>query len=100
MYKLFSQRKREAIGDIPDVYEYDTFSVEFRNQFFHIVSSVFEKCNKKANAGYGERFLVAFLVVPLVGQTLTLSLYSNGKLLTDLLLNAFSLLGDNGTGLG
>ena len=56
MYKLFSQRKREAIGDIPDVYEYDIFSVEFRNQFFHIVSSVFEKCNKKANAGYGERF--------------------------------------------
>lgn len=56
MYKLFSQRKREAIGDIPDVYEYDTFSVEFRNQFFHIVSSVFEKGNKKANTGYRERF--------------------------------------------
>ena len=56
MYKLFSQRKREAMGDIPDVYEYDTFSVEFRNQFFHIVSELFEEINRKSYSGYGERF--------------------------------------------
>lgn len=38
MYKLYSQRKREAEGKVPDVYEYDYFSQAFRNQYFHIVS--------------------------------------------------------------
>ena len=40
MYKLFSQRKREALGQVPDVFAYDTFPTSFRNQFFHILRDV------------------------------------------------------------
>lgn len=55
MYKLFSQRKREAVGDIPDIYEYNSFPEAFRNQFFHIVSDVLDKANNGTDYGYGRR---------------------------------------------
>ena len=41
MYKLFSQRKREEENGVSDVYIYNKFSKEFRNQYFHIIKSVF-----------------------------------------------------------
>lgn len=41
MYKLFSQRKREELGEVSDVYIYDQFPKAFRNQFFHILTDVF-----------------------------------------------------------
>ena len=41
MYKLFSQRKREEENGVSDVYIYNKFSKEFRNQYFHIIKYVF-----------------------------------------------------------
>lgn len=41
MYKLYSQRKKEAEQGISDVYIYDKFCREFRNQYMHIVKDVF-----------------------------------------------------------
>ena len=55
MYKLFSQRKKEVLGEIPDVYEYEVFPESFRNQFLHIINNLFAKGNKNANLGYGYR---------------------------------------------
>lgn len=43
MYKLFSQRKKEVLGNVSDVYEYETFSQGFRNQFLHIIIDLFSK---------------------------------------------------------
>lgn len=48
MYKLFSRRRKEASGDILDVYICDSFSPEFRNQFFHIVSDIIDTGNAYA----------------------------------------------------
>lgn len=58
MYKLFSQRKKEASGDIPDVYEYEVFPESFRNQFLHVVNNLFEKGNKNKVLmySYGDSF--------------------------------------------
>ncbi len=42
MYKLFSQRKKEELGEVSDVYTYGQFSKEFRNQVFHIFEDVFD----------------------------------------------------------
>lgn len=52
MYKLFSQRKKEAMGEIPEIYEYNSFPESFRNQYVFIVSDVFEKANR-SNSYYG-----------------------------------------------
>ena len=41
MYKLFSQRKREELGQTIDYYIYDEFCTSFRNQFLHIVLDLF-----------------------------------------------------------
>ena len=41
MYKLYSQRKKEAEQGISDVYIYDKFCREFRNQYMHIVEDIF-----------------------------------------------------------
>lgn len=41
MYKLFSQRKREEENGVSDVYIYNKFSKEFRNQYFHIINYTF-----------------------------------------------------------
>lgn len=41
MYKLYSQRKKEAEQGISDVYIYDKFCREFRNQYMHIIKDVF-----------------------------------------------------------
>ena len=41
MYKLYSQRKKEAEQGISDVYIYDKFCRAFRNQYLHIVEDVF-----------------------------------------------------------
>ncbi len=42
MYKLFSQRKKEAEGNMSDVYLYDEFPESFRNQFLIIVDDVLD----------------------------------------------------------
>lgn len=41
MYKLFSQRKKEEKGQVPDVYTYNKFPKAFRNQFMHILLDIF-----------------------------------------------------------
>lgn len=41
MYKLFSRRKKEELGEIPDVYIYGKFPETFRNQFLYILDDVF-----------------------------------------------------------
>ena len=48
MYKLYSQRKKEAAGEIPDVYEYTVFPESFRNQYVYIVSDIFKEVNKSS----------------------------------------------------
>lgn len=45
MYKLFSQRKREELGEVSDVYIYEQFPKEFRNQFLHVLDDVFTADN-------------------------------------------------------
>lgn len=42
MYKLFSERKQEANGEISDVYKYLDFPISFRNQVFDILANLFE----------------------------------------------------------
>lgn len=41
MYKLFSRRKKEELGEVSDVYIYGQFPEPFRNQFLHILDDVF-----------------------------------------------------------
>lgn len=59
MYKLFSQRKNEEKGEMPDVYYYNHFPEEFRNQFIHILRDVFE-CRKQVVDYRGVRVDVDF----------------------------------------
>ncbi|WMJ22161.1 hypothetical protein RBG61_09120 [Paludicola sp. MB14-C6] len=42
MYVLYSQRKKDSIGN-PEVFIYDEFPKAFRNQFFKIINDVFNK---------------------------------------------------------
>lgn len=44
MYKLFSQRKKDAEENVSDVYIYDNFPATFRNQFLAIIDDVID-CN-------------------------------------------------------
>lgn len=41
MYELYSRRIKNAAGE-PEVYEYDVFPDTFRNQFFYVLSDVFD----------------------------------------------------------
>jgi hypothetical protein len=42
MFKLYSERIKDAKGE-PEVFVYDNFPKEFRNQFFHIIADGFDK---------------------------------------------------------
>ena len=52
MYKLFSQRKKEELGEVSDVYLYETFPQEFRNQFFHILVDIFNPTHDSTSYFY------------------------------------------------
>jgi len=43
MYKLFSERKKEQQGLVNDVYIYNSFPEQFRNQFFAILKRLFNE---------------------------------------------------------
>jgi hypothetical protein len=45
MFELFSQRIKNAKGE-PEVFIYDEFPIEFRNQFIHILSSYYDNFHK------------------------------------------------------
>ena len=47
MYKLYSQRKQEEINGSSDVYIYETFCQEFRNQYLYIVRDIFNFGNEE-----------------------------------------------------
>ncbi|MHB1483034.1 MAG: STM4504/CBY_0614 family protein [Saccharofermentanales bacterium] len=48
MYKLFSERIKDKNGE-PEVYIYNNFSKEFRNQFYHIVNETFNEIILQTN---------------------------------------------------
>ena len=59
MYKLFSQRKREELGEVSDVYIYDQFPKAFRNQVLHILMDIFDNDKQKDYFKYRGCFIIA-----------------------------------------
>ena len=52
MYKLFSRRKMEELGEISDIYIYGHFPKEFRNQVFHILLDIFNPSDRSTKYFY------------------------------------------------
>lgn len=59
MFDLYSQRIKNKQGE-PEVYEYEVFSQQFRNQVFYIISDVFDCAERNGRRGFWESFHGSF----------------------------------------